>query len=421
MFAAGACTGVATSIGGKPGPEAGLLRGKSPSRSAHVTHVDRLTDGIAAAPDDPPRTELTSLFGSPDAFVDLRPGRGDAHRLRGDRRRRRRHLRARAVRRRRRRSRRCGRAARRTIRGMQPRARARSARHAGATCGWPPPAATASMRSPSCRPPPTARRAGRPCWRPCTARRSNGRRRRRRGRSPRSAAAYVLAYRRRAPDFFKLLVAAPLGVALALAFQLAEIWPPPRSLLGPLLAAPAIVAAAFALRKVVSRKASVPDQPIRDPALDPARKRRDTGVAVRTSGQNARPRDCNGLPAWRKNCFGDGAGRSPMARRSLDLMAAVAFLVPLAVGCGGAGFSGAGDSRTNDGRRRKRKQRVRVRGNGRSDLDPAPGRHGHGRLGHRQRAGAARGRRGGAAQAVGGAPRPTPAINTSPWGPIPSS
>ena len=70
------------------------------------------------------------------------------------------------------------------------------------------------------------------------------------------AAAYVLAYRRRAPDFVKLLVAAPLGVALALAFQLAEIWPPPRSLLAPLLAAPAIVVAALALRKVISRKAS---------------------------------------------------------------------------------------------------------------------------------------------------------------------
>ena len=67
------------------------------------------------------------------------------------------------------------------------------------------------------------------------------------------AAAYVLAYRRKLPDFVKLLIAAPLGVALALAFQLADIWPPPRSLLGPLLAAPAIVAAAFALRAAVSR------------------------------------------------------------------------------------------------------------------------------------------------------------------------
>ena len=79
------------------------------------------------------------------------------------------------------------------------------------------------------------------------------------------AAAYVLAYRRKLPDFVKLLVAAPLGVALALAFQLADIWPPPRSLLGPLLAAPAIVAAAFALRKVMARKAPVVDQQRRDP------------------------------------------------------------------------------------------------------------------------------------------------------------
>ena len=37
VFAAGACTGVATNIGGKPGPEAGLLRGKSPSTSTAYT------------------------------------------------------------------------------------------------------------------------------------------------------------------------------------------------------------------------------------------------------------------------------------------------------------------------------------------------------------------------------------------------
>ena len=64
-----ACTGVATSIGGKPGPEAGLLRGTSPARSAEVTHVDRLTDGIVSAPDDAPRTNLTSLFRSAEAFA----------------------------------------------------------------------------------------------------------------------------------------------------------------------------------------------------------------------------------------------------------------------------------------------------------------------------------------------------------------
>src|SRR4029453_10832120 len=62
------CTGVATTLGGRPGPEAGLLRGKSPARSRGGTHVDRLTHGIAARPADPPRTELTSVFG-PDAFA----------------------------------------------------------------------------------------------------------------------------------------------------------------------------------------------------------------------------------------------------------------------------------------------------------------------------------------------------------------
>jgi hypothetical protein len=66
-------------------------------------------------------------------------------------------------------------------------------------------------------------------------------------------AAYVLAYRRKLPEFFKLLIAAPLGVGLALVFQLADIWPPAPSLLAPLLAAPAIVAAAFAVRVVASR------------------------------------------------------------------------------------------------------------------------------------------------------------------------
>jgi peptidoglycan/LPS O-acetylase OafA/YrhL len=68
------------------------------------------------------------------------------------------------------------------------------------------------------------------------------------------AAAYVLAYRRKLPDFFKLLVAAPIGLAIALILQLAEIWPPPRSLLPPLLAAPVIVGAAFAIRTAVARR-----------------------------------------------------------------------------------------------------------------------------------------------------------------------
>ena len=63
------CSGLATGLAGRPSPEAGLLRGKSPLRSQGVTHVDRLTDGIAAAPDDPPRTDLTSVLASPQSFV----------------------------------------------------------------------------------------------------------------------------------------------------------------------------------------------------------------------------------------------------------------------------------------------------------------------------------------------------------------
>ena len=68
-MAVAGCTNIATSIGGKPGPEAGLLRGKRPWRSAHVSGPNHLTDGIASFPDDPPRTDLTALFGSPEAFV----------------------------------------------------------------------------------------------------------------------------------------------------------------------------------------------------------------------------------------------------------------------------------------------------------------------------------------------------------------
>jgi hypothetical protein len=250
-IAAAACTGVATSISGKPGPEAGLLRGRSPLRAAQVTHVYRLTDGIAAAPDDPPRTELTSLFASADAFVlydfgadtpiacaSIVADGDDAYTLAvsgdgvtfaplwtapliGDP-------------------------------GVQPRA-ARDLHGAGrylrltasggdgvyavaelsvaAVCPprWPPVLAPLHGT-------PIDRSARTKIW-AFTA----------------LAAAYVLGYRRKWPDFFKLLIAAPLGVGLALAFQLADIWPPPRSLLWPLIAAPAIVAAAFAVRAAVSR------------------------------------------------------------------------------------------------------------------------------------------------------------------------
>jgi hypothetical protein len=249
--AGAACTGVATSIGGKPGPEAGLLRGRSPSRSAHVTHVARLTDGIAAMPDDPPRTDLTSLFASPDAFVVYDLGAetpigcaavdadgDDAYTLalsndgvafaplwtappvedRGVQPRAARDLTGR------------GRYLRLTASGGDG-LYAVAELSAAAACPprWPP--VLAPLRGT-----PVERSARTKIWAFAAL-----------------AAAYVLAYRRKLPDFFKLLVAAPLGVALALAFQLAEIWPPPRPLLGPLLAAAAIVGAAFAVRVAWAR------------------------------------------------------------------------------------------------------------------------------------------------------------------------
>lgn len=250
-IAVAACTNIATSFGGKPSPEAGLLRGRSPSRAAGVTHVDRLTDGIAARPDDPPRTELTSLFASPDAFVIYDLGAetlvdcaaidadgDDAYAL---------SISADGV----------------TFtplwtappepdHGMQPRA-ARNLHGSGrylrlAASGGDGVYAVAELSAaadcPPRWPPALAPQQGTPIDRSAATKA---------WAFAALGAAYVLGYRRKLPDFFKLLVAAPLGVAIALAFQLADIWPPPRSLLGPLLAAPAIIAAAFALRVAASR------------------------------------------------------------------------------------------------------------------------------------------------------------------------
>ena len=59
-----ACDRLASNLAGGTAPEAGLLRGKLPVASSGVTHLKRLTDGIAAQPGDPPRTDLTPELGA---------------------------------------------------------------------------------------------------------------------------------------------------------------------------------------------------------------------------------------------------------------------------------------------------------------------------------------------------------------------
>jgi hypothetical protein len=247
-----ACSDLATGIGGRPGPEAGLLRGKSPPRSSGVSHVDRLTDGITAAHGDPARTDLTSAFSSRDAHViydlgapvsiacvaldadsgsryvltvsadgvawqpmctaDGVPGSGIQTRtVRG--------LRA------------SGRYVRLAVEsGVGPHAVAELSLASECPARWPP--ALAPLRGT-----PVERSALGKWWTFVAL-----------------ASAYVLAYRRKLPDFVKLLIAAPLGVGLAFVVQLAgDLWPPPSALAAPLAGGAAIVAAAFAIRVAVSR------------------------------------------------------------------------------------------------------------------------------------------------------------------------
>jgi hypothetical protein len=250
-LAAAACTGVATSIGGKPGPDEGLLRGKMPVRSAHVSHLDRLTDGIAAFPDDPARTDLAALFASPDAFVVYDLGAET-------------RVACAAV----------------DADGNDPYTIALSADGATFTPLWTAPAVpdpgmqpraahdlqgsgrylrlsasggdgvyavaevSAAAECPPRWPPVLAPQHGTPIDRAAATKA---------WAFAALAAAYVLGYRRKLPDFLKLLVAAPIGVGIALILQVVDMWPPPPSLRLPLFAAPAIVAAAFALRRVLAR------------------------------------------------------------------------------------------------------------------------------------------------------------------------
>jgi hypothetical protein len=63
------CDRLATNLSGGTGAEPGLLRGKLPIETRAVTHVGRLTDGIAATTGDPWRTDLTAVLASGESFL----------------------------------------------------------------------------------------------------------------------------------------------------------------------------------------------------------------------------------------------------------------------------------------------------------------------------------------------------------------
>jgi hypothetical protein len=252
VLALASCSGLTSGLRGRPGPETGLLRGRAPSAARGAHHPDRLTDGIGAEPGDPPRTDLTTVLVSPEAFVvyDLgavTPVRCALVEADGD--------------------------DRYTLslsndgarweplwtaapadeRGMQLRLGrdlAGSGRYlrlaaAGGDGVYAVAEVAAFAACPARFPPGLAVQKGTPVGQAVETKIAA---------LAALAAAYVLAYRRRAPDFVKLLVALPLGVALSLAVQLVEIWPPPARLALELAGVAAVVAAAFLARAALGRR-----------------------------------------------------------------------------------------------------------------------------------------------------------------------
>jgi hypothetical protein len=251
--AAASCDRLVTNLGGGAGPEAGLLRGKLPVASHAVTHVTRLTDGIAATPGDPPRTDLTAELTRSNSFVTWDLGAetpvrcvlidadGDdtytlslskddkdfivLYRAGVD-----------------------------EDRGQQLRAGrdlAGSGRYlllmaAGGDGLWSVSEVRAWADCPTTWPA-LAMQKGTPddeavrlkLWAFAAL-----------------GVAYVLTYRKRSPDWAKLLGVAPAGVGIALAIQVAELWPPSAALALRVGGAVAAILAALAVRTLVARRST---------------------------------------------------------------------------------------------------------------------------------------------------------------------
>jgi hypothetical protein len=254
------CDRLATKLSGGTGPEAGLLRGKLPVSSRGVTHVARLTDGIAAEPGDPMRTDLTSELTRGNSYVTWDLGADTPVRcalIDADG------------------------AAAYTLslskdgkqfavlfrafpdeeRGQQLRAGrdlTESGRYlllsaAGGDGRWSVSEVSAWRDCPTSWPP-LAMQKGTPddeavrlkLWAFAAF-----------------ALVYVLAYRKRMPDWMKLLGAVPAGLAIALALQVAELWPPSPALAARLAGVVAAVVAAGGARWAIAcrRSRGAPEGP----------------------------------------------------------------------------------------------------------------------------------------------------------------
>ena len=255
LAAVAACDRLASNLSGGVGPQAGILRGKLPGDSRGVSHVGRLTDGIAASPGDPWRTDLTAVFASPQPFVtwDLGaetpvrcalvdadgddtytlsvssdgrtfapvwsapPDEDAGQQLRAGR-------------------------------GLRGAGRYLRLSAAGGDGRWSISEVSAWRECPT-QWPPLAMQKGTPdddavrvkLWAFAAL-----------------AVAYVLFYRKRAPDWAKLLVVAPAGVGIALAVQLAELWPPSPALATRLAGVAGALVVTFALRRLIARRMTPP-------------------------------------------------------------------------------------------------------------------------------------------------------------------